>query len=351
MIGKRYGLLALHSNRAYKNHVPTGLILPYQGGTTAPTGWDLYAAANDLWIVGAGDTYAVDETDATHNDIIYTTNDSTYHAGTDFNTIRDGGIFSEGAAGTANKYTGTHTATVEDFEPGTEQLVFIKAQANNAKYPQNTLVLSISDIAGLSVVKDNARLLKAGATITSVASQVADSVTSSASGNHDHRTGTTTGNVVGEVPCFDYTPAGDHTHTIGLTLTAQIKRYYLSAWTNASADFANVSGIIGMYESTTPPSGWYLCNGDNGTPDLRDHFIQLDSAANDNQNAGDNTVNGTVATCSSAGGHNHKGNSHTGYAQAVDHSDTAGAHDNHTIATEDIAFVPPYFALAFIMKG
>lgn len=35
------------------------------------------------------------------------------------------------------------------------------------------------------------------------------------------------------------------------------------------------SGMIAMWHGTiaTIPAGWYLCNGSNGTPDLRDKFI------------------------------------------------------------------------------
>lgn len=33
------------------------------------------------------------------------------------------------------------------------------------------------------------------------------------------------------------------------------------------------SGSIIMYHGATIPSGWALCNGQNGTPDLRDKFI------------------------------------------------------------------------------
>lgn len=33
------------------------------------------------------------------------------------------------------------------------------------------------------------------------------------------------------------------------------------------------SGSIIMYHGATIPSGWALCNGQNGTPDLRDKFV------------------------------------------------------------------------------
>jgi microcystin-dependent protein len=43
-----------------------------------------------------------------------------------------------------------------------------------------------------------------------------------------------------------------------------------SAW--APLGFFPV-GAIAMWEGSTPPSGWAICNGTNGTPDLRGKFI------------------------------------------------------------------------------
>ncbi len=33
------------------------------------------------------------------------------------------------------------------------------------------------------------------------------------------------------------------------------------------------SGVIVMWSGTAPPAGWALCNGENGTPDLRGRFV------------------------------------------------------------------------------
>lgn len=40
-----------------------------------------------------------------------------------------------------------------------------------------------------------------------------------------------------------------------------------------NADIQNFKGIIVMWSGTTIPSGWALCDGTNGTPDLRGRFI------------------------------------------------------------------------------
>lgn len=55
------------------------------------------------------------------------------------------------------------------------------------------------------------------------------------------------------------------------------------------------AGVIVMWsgETTTIPSGWYLCDGTNGTPDLRDRFIVGASTTNENTSGG--TVSATAA--------------------------------------------------------
>lgn len=40
-----------------------------------------------------------------------------------------------------------------------------------------------------------------------------------------------------------------------------------------NADFRNFKGIIVMWSGTNVPSGWTLCDGTNGTPDLRGRFV------------------------------------------------------------------------------
>jgi len=95
------------------------------------------------------------------------------------------------------------------------------------------------------------------------------------------------------------------------------------------------------------PSGWFLCNGNNGTPDLRNRFV---IGAGDTYNPNDT---------GGAFSHNHTftGGSHThtipggtdiqsgaGYAAITDPSFITGT-------TDPESTIPPYFALAYIMKS
>ena len=140
------------------------------------------------------------------------------------------------------------------------------------------------------------------------------------------------------------------------------------------------SGGIIMWSGTvaTIPSGWYLCDGNNGTPDLTNKFII--GADADDAGAAKTTVTGSATqsggskdaivvehthTMQDAGNHRHtysinnQSGSLAGYQFANSSSSTqntsyAGTH-SHTInnagSSGTDANLPPYFALAFIMKA
>ena len=80
-----------------------------------------------------------------------------------------------------------------------------------------------------------------------------------------------------------------------------------------------VTGMIMMYTGSSAPSGWAICNGSNGTPDLRNKFIvSTGSSYNHGDTGGLNSVTLTEAqmpnhnhTFSGSHSHNHNINNHT----------------------------------------
>lgn len=117
------------------------------------------------------------------------------------------------------------------------------------------------------------------------------------------------------------------------------------------------SGIIVMWSGTiaTIPSGWVLCDGSNGTPDLRNRFIV--GADADSGGVAKTTVTGS-ATQSGDGqipAHTHSYytsaiTSGAGYPSVI--PDGSSPDSEHTTSsygtgTKNIAV---YYALAFIMK-
>ena len=149
---------------------------------------------------------------------------------------------------------------------------------------------------------------------------------------------------------------------------------------------AFVTGMIMMWSGSvaTIPSGWLLCDGANSTPDLRDKFVigarQDDSGVAKTNVTGSLTQTGGTkdaivvshthtATTDSAGTHSHTFTiadmsqlvSGTFAATAPGNTRnqttaTAGAH-THTFTTDSSGSsgtnqnLPPYYALAFIMKS
>lgn len=144
------------------------------------------------------------------------------------------------------------------------------------------------------------------------------------------------------------------------------------------------SGIIVMWSGSiaTIPSGWYLCNGSNSTPDLRNKFII--GAYQDNAGVANTTITGTntldggskdaivvshthTATVTDPG-HDHSFRYGTGditagiYGAGFPSYNTSFTHiadattgitvSNSTTGSSGTnANLPPYYALAFIMKA
>ena len=157
-----------------------------------------------------------------------------------------------------------------------------------------------------------------------------------------------------------------------LNLQAATKQYV-----DSSVASGIPTGVITMWSGSIAsiPSGWALCNGSNGTPDLRDRFIV---GAGNTYNPGDTggSANATLVshthTASSSvsdPGHFHPVpestqllNSGNGFATGVTSTPrtvnsatrTTGITVSTSVSTEGSsatnANLPPYYALAFIMK-
>jgi hypothetical protein len=151
------------------------------------------------------------------------------------------------------------------------------------------------------------------------------------------------------------------------------------------------SGFIGMWSGTiaTIPSGWYLCNGSNSTPDLRNRFIigadaDVTSIAKTSVTGTGTQTGGTkdataishthTATSTVTDpGHNHNilptlAGTTANFGSYLQTATTSGSFGsaNTASATTGIsvatsvsttgssgtdANLPPYYALAFIMKS
>jgi len=214
-----------------------------------------------------------------------------------------------------------------------------------------------------SLPSGNAGKIIKGAELDTEYTAIASAIASKADLNSPALTGTPTGPTA---------PA--NTNTTQLATTA----FAVAA---AAAAFP-VGGII-MWSGSiaTIPLGWALCNGSNGTPDLRNRFVI--GAHSDSSGVANTTVTGsstltggskdaivvshthTATSTVSDPGHSHtipnadgavfgtSANSNRGLLSSTSTA-TTGITVSTSISTEGSsgtnANLPPYYALAFIMK-
>jgi len=121
-------------------------------------------------------------------------------------------------------------------------------------------------------------------------------------------------------------------------------------------------GTIVLWYGTiaTIPTGWALCNGASGTPDLRNKFVVCADA--DAGGVAKSTIAGAAAQL---GGNTTHSQLQMAHGHDISYSDdtfdlTAGAvnvmtgitvpTDNAQPLIQDGTHIPPFFALAYIMK-
>lgn len=117
-----------------------------------------------------------------------------------------------------------------------------------------------------------------------------------------------------------------------------------------------VSGIILWSGSTSNiPTKWHLCDGTNGTPDLRGRFV---IGAGGSYNVGNTGGEEThTLTLSEMPRHNHSLQSFTGSQEYVgyfvsenSYSDTYSFSTMYAGDSQPHNNLPPYYALCYIMK-
>jgi len=92
-----------------------------------------------------------------------------------------------------------------------------------------------------------------------------------------------------------------------------------------------LTGIICLWSGAIVdiPDGWYLCDGTHGTPDLTDRFII---------GAGSSYA---VDDTGGAVSHDHN----------IQVNGPVGATGGFSLTTDVTSHIPPYYALAYIMKS
>ena len=138
---------------------------------------------------------------------------------------------------------------------------------------------------------------------------------------------------------------------------------------NTTLEFVVPAGGIIMWSGSTGsiPSGWAICDGNNGTPDLRNRFV-VGAGSTYSVNATGGSKDAVVV--SHTHGITDNGHSHTLEYTNTDGGDgrssesgNGGLNGTHTTSTQTTGItintegtsgtnknLPPYLALAYIMK-
>lgn len=198
-----------------------------------------------------------------------------------------------------------------------------------------------------------------------------------ATDNHTHTISCTTGGYsgsrLGEDLIKNRSFVRTHTHTINLTssqagvdnrppyyaLSYIMKLPYSSLQAGTHYNEGNLNASSGLLPSgaimiwsgsaSSIPSGWYLCNGSNGTPNLQDRFIV--------GAGGGYSIGATGGSATKNHSHTYSGNTNTvsnNWSAWAGDNATANTHYHAVSGTTDstsITNLPPYYALCYIMKG
>jgi hypothetical protein len=162
--------------------------------------------------------------------------------------------------------------------------------------------------------------------------------------------------------------------SVGTTLGTYDNLYGIIGVAGASTGTTIPTGVISLWYGSigSVPSGWYLCDGANGTPDLRNKFVVGAGSTYAVAATGGSTdaivVSHTHTATVTDPGHLHKwgsppnttrasGTEGSFYNNGNSQNDTSTATTGITVANSSTgvsatnANLPPYYALAYIMKS
>lgn len=321
--------------------IPEGLIVALNS-TSIPSGWTRYSAADGRFIVGAGSSYPTGSTGGSWTGGTLTTSSDGAHAGDNHSTVSGFVYYAGGVVGSASSGAHTHTV-VPNVYPQRQSTILIKAGSGLTVFPANSVVFATGALTGPTTVYGTNGAFLLGSSGLSHNGASATGSTPSSAGSHSHGSGNTFSITGGKTPVANTVKSsGAHAnHSVNLTFAAEsIKKVLLRALTKTS-EFGVESGIIGLWDGGTIPSGW------TEQTSFRDYFININSAGTGSV-SGNNTVRLTSTLSNGGISHDHylfaldqSGTDVAGYAYSYNNT------HNHTI-DQWVSFLAPYLALRII---
>ena len=280
----------------YVYKIPADTIIFYNGTYSAAVdGWDLYSDAANKFIVGTATQENVAASTALSGSTVASLTGLTYtglHYGTEVTSVGNAGSLD-----TEKIVTGDHTHTLAsasitintDIRPINTGITMLRTTSEQRFFPVNTIHISNTNlvggtqklaatsdryILGSNAVTDNAALNHAVSfTVSSYNSDSHTHMFYTGVGNGSTRTGATGGGA--ETSRYLAGTSANHTHTVtaSASITA-LKGKLLKLWIAATQQLPKSSMIV-MYCGTisTLPTYWKICDGTNGTVDMRGYFI------------------------------------------------------------------------------
>lgn len=342
-----------HNGTGIVNYtIPMGGIVPfYSADTTAPSGWSfLNATATNKQLRGWDGTLAsIGVTGGNSVPVPFSTGTDGSHIGSSTFQALSSGVISSSVAQNSNDTAGAHSHTATPTGGVWHTLIMvqlIKADSTQSMVPAKAVLFGESHpiLTAWNVqdhlVMDHSNLpgqLHAGTTTSPF--------TTNTAGDHKHGSG----------KAYAYAgyngdrivSAGAHSHSGNLTgMSPNAQRKYVRAFTDLVNDFPCCAGHIIGWESTTPPTGWALCDGTNGTIDLRNYYVCADDTQTYGSIAGDNIFTGSFSV--TGGSHNHRSSDYPNYITANRY------HNDNVSHTHAGSFADwqesPYIRLAFIQR-
>jgi len=333
-------------------------MIMYNGTDPGLAGWSRYSTADGLVIKGAsvqGDIGVTTAAAGTYS-AAYTVGLAGLHNGPGNYYFFGGNTPGSASYGPQSNSAGDHshtfslTGSAAPAKPPRTQHTLLYATTDQYQFPTNTIHIHANNAGGSwtqKIASGAIRFIVGGNGVSDLAAVAAtnNSASSSSDGFHDHIAGSPT-------RISSSTPAGPNSATPG-SATGQVHSHSASAgtvpmtvssiagklmklWTAASQDTA-FNGHVVMFVGTLTalPPYWKLCDGTNGTPDLRTYSLGYSTASTDHNVATALTAQSASLTLSlGSWTHTHAGNAGAtpSSTQSAPHGSTNVGSHNHTLA-------------------
>tara|TARA_R110000868_G_scaffold293383_1_gene553906 strand:- start:206 stop:1342 length:1137 start_codon:yes stop_codon:yes gene_type:complete len=279
----------------YVYKIPADTVIFYNGTYSAPVdGWSIYSAASNNLIIGTATQGEVGvATGVTGSTVATVTSLATagLHYGSEVNSVGGAGSLDRGKIETGDH---THTVTPSsvtvstDMRPVSTTITMLRTTAEQQFFPTNTIHIGATNLFSgtqkLAATSD--RYVSGGSTVAdnaAVTHTATFTVSSYNSDSHDHmpylgaQGYVQTGATGGGAATSRYLGGSSSNHSHALTASASItalKGKLLKLWITASKQLPRSSMVV-MYcgDISTLPSYWKICDGTNGTVDMRGYFL------------------------------------------------------------------------------